>query len=371
MINLLSEELNQDAATSIVKEAAISQPACTAIQLGLTDLLKSWGIRPSAVTGHSSGEIGAAYAAGLLGLEECMAIAYYRGSASIELKNDHPSLKGAMVAVGGGPEEISKYTSGLKDGTVKIACINSPSSVTVSGDEPAICELQALLDKKQIFNRKLQVDIAYHSHHMNLVADNYLEAIKHVDPASSSDVAFYSSLLGTRIKDTTRLHAGYWVDNLTSPVRFSEALAGMCQPIDGFKTQINVVVELGPHSALAGPIKQILKSVGTDAAKIPYVPTLVRNKDAVETTLQTAATLFLKGSIVDFGAINFPRPGKKPILLTDMPRYSVSGQFSLLVARVFMSHFGTCEEDVWCSRNEYTCTNLPMLLVEPLFKILA
>lgn len=309
-----------------MREAVISQPACTAIQLGLTDLLKSWGIQPAAVTGHSSGEIGAAYAAGILGLEACMAIAYYRGSAAVELRNNHPSLIGAMVAVGAGPEEISKSTTGLKEGTVKIACINSPTSVTVSGDEPAISELQTLLDKKQIFNRKLQVDIAYHSHHMNLVAENYLEAIKHVSPVLSSDVVFYSSLMGDRIDDTTLLGAGYWVDNLTSPVRFSEALQAMCQPSDKFKTRVNCIVELGPHSALGGPIKQILKSLGENAAKIPYIPTLVRNKDAVETTLQTASALFLRGAILDFGAINFPRPGKKPILLTDMPRYSVSRQ---------------------------------------------
>ncbi|OCL14366.1 polyketide synthase [Glonium stellatum] len=316
----LVDELQKDAKSSVVGEAHISQPACTAIQLALTDLLRAWGIRPIAVAGHSSGEIGAAYAAGILTLESCMAIAYHRGRVIVNLKKRFPYLKGAMMAVGAGKEEIAPLISELREREVKIACINSPASVTVSGDEPAITELQKLIEEKQMFNRKLQVDVAYHSHHMNLVAKDYRESIEWLDPPVSTETKFHSSLLG-HLVDGSRLQPSYWVENLTCPVQFSEALQSMCEPTDGFKTGVNIIIELGPHSALQGPVKQILKAVGSNAVKIPYAPTLVRKRDAVETTLELAATLFTKGAFLDLSAINFPRPGKPPVLLTDMPRY--------------------------------------------------
>ncbi|CRK33824.1 hypothetical protein BN1708_019305, partial [Verticillium longisporum] len=101
----LVEELNRDAKTSKVSEAHISQPSCTAVQLALTDLLTAWDIRPTAVVGHSSGEIGAAYAAGVISFEAAMSVAYHRGRMIPVLKQRFPDLKGAMMAVGGTKEE--------------------------------------------------------------------------------------------------------------------------------------------------------------------------------------------------------------------------------------------------------------------------
>ncbi|EHK96644.1 putative Phthioceranic/hydroxyphthioceranic acid synthase [Glarea lozoyensis 74030] len=316
----LIEELLKDAETSLINEAYISQPACTAIQLALVDLLRAWGITPHAVAGHSSGEIGAAYAANIIPLEACMTIAYYRGMASIELKKKNPGLKGTMMAVGCTKEEVEPLIASLTTGEVKIACYNSPTSLTISGDEAAIDELGKIMEEKQMFNRKLQVDIAYHSHHMEKVADYYRQFLSSLQAPQSTDVKFHSSLLGC-IVDGPQLESSYWVDNLTKSVRFSEAVTSMCEPADGNKTGVNMLVEIGPHSALAGPIKQIVKACGPNATKIPYVSALVRKKDAVETAQELASTLFVKGATLDMGAVNLPNPGKQPALLVDMPRY--------------------------------------------------
>lgn len=318
----LLDELLKDKAESRVSVAHISQPACTAVQLALTDLLKSWGIKPAAVAGHSSGEIGAAYAAGALDLESCVAIAYFRGQSIVSLKRKYPELKGAMMAVGGSPDEMRSLIKLLKKGRATVACINSPSSITASGDEAAISELQDLVEQKQMFNRKLRVDTAYHSHHMNLVAEEYGGAIKHVESRSNTGTLFHSSLMGHRVK-TTELGPSYWVENLTCPVRFSEAVQSMCKSVDGDSTPgVDILVEIGPHAALEGPAKQILKSIGGNATKIPYASTLLRDKDAVDTVLQLAAALFMKGVKLDFAAINFPIPGAKgPQVLTNLPRY--------------------------------------------------
>ncbi|KAI0914186.1 ketoacyl-synt-domain-containing protein [Ustulina deusta] len=317
----LLEELSKDEKTSNVGAAHISQPACTAIQLALVDLMRSWGIRPTAVAGHSSGEIGAAYAAGSLTFEACMAIAYHRGRLIPILKERYPALQGAMIAVGGSKEEFEPIISEIKEGEIRIACYNSPSSLTISGDEAGIDELKKVAEEKQLFNRKLFVDTAYHSHHMNLLAKDYQESIADVQPPISTDVRFHSSLLGRRI-DGLELESSYWVQNLTCPVRFNEAVQSMLEPIDGHRTGVNMLLELGPHSALQGPLKQILKTVGGHAAKVPYIAALVRKKDAVETALDVAATFFTKGAVLDFEAINFPKQGKSPLLLSDLPRYS-------------------------------------------------
>ncbi|KAI1825627.1 ketoacyl-synt-domain-containing protein [Xylaria intraflava] len=316
----LLEELAKDEKTSIVGAAHISQPACTAIQLALTDLMNSWGIRPTAVAGHSSGEIGAAYAAGILTFESCMAVAYHRGRLVPILKERFPALRGAMIAVGGSKEEFEPLIADIKAGQIRIACYNSPTSLTISGDEAGVDELKRIAEEKKLFNRKLFVDTAYHSNHMNLLAKDYAASIAGLQPPISTDVRFHSSLLGRRI-DGSELESSYWVQNLTCPVRFNEAVQSMLEPAAGHRTGVNMILELGPHGALQGPVKQILRAAGKDAAKIPYVSALERKKDAVETALNVAAALFTKGAVLDFEAINFPKPGKTPMLLNDLPRY--------------------------------------------------
>ncbi|KAI1864983.1 uncharacterized protein JN550_008529 [Neoarthrinium moseri] len=317
----LVEELSKDEKTSQVGAAHISQPSCTAVQLALVDLLRSWGIRPAAVTGHSSGEIGAAYAAGILPFESCMAIAYHRGRLIPVLKERYPDLRGSMLAVGGSKEEFEPLLSELNDGEVKIACFNSPTSLTISGDESGIDELKKIVDEKQLFNRKLFVDTAYHSHHMNLLAKDYQESIQMIGSPAPTETRFHSSLLGRQC-DASELESTYWVQNLTCAVRFNEALQSMLAPIGEHKTGVNMLIELGPHSALQGPIKQIMQAVGPDATKVPYASALSRKKDAVETALALAGSLFTKGQTLNFDAINFPKSQKtEPMLLTDLPRY--------------------------------------------------
>ena len=242
--------------------AYISQPACTAIQIALVDLLSSWDVHPAAVAGHSSGEIAAAYAAGALSLKTCMVIAYHRAAASYKLKEQCPKIEGAMVAVGASLAEVQPLLASLKTGYATIVCINSPSSITISGDAQAVLELQILADTRNIFNRKLHVDTAYHSHHMSLIANDYAHSLRDVKCLATSGVEFHSSLTGQQV-ETSTLDASYWVRNLTSPVQFLMAIESLCRFKDRNsdpEDQIDTLVEVGPHSALAGPIKQILIS---------------------------------------------------------------------------------------------------------------
>ncbi|KAG0645551.1 Highly reducing polyketide synthase [Hyphodiscus hymeniophilus] len=299
----LSEELSRDESLSRINESEISQPACTAIQIALIDLLRSVSIRPQAVLGHSSGEIAAAYACEILSHENAMKIAYYRGFVSGACKNVM-SRAGAMLAVGAGESAINTYLSQTRTGLVSIACQNSPESTTVSGDDSAIDELMTILDSHGIWNRKLKVDTAYHSHHMKKVADRYrsdlgdLVVRKHV-----AGTKFYSSVTGD--EKCSDFGTEYWIENLVSKVRFSDAFQALCRTELVEKSRAsaglpaNIFIELGPHSTFAGPLRQIFSSMNLEGFQHSYLPTLVRGSNALGTVAKTLGKVFELGYLVD------------------------------------------------------------------------
>lgn len=297
------------------------------------DLLASWGIRPVAVTGHSSGEIAAAYSAGALKFDDAMAIAYYRGIVSSRLSNSNSNVHGAMLAVGMSKEAMLPLLSSLKSGKAMVACTNSPSSVTVSGDVSAIAELELIIRERSVSAKRLAINVAYHSHHMKLVADEYLGLIGHIKPILSpatETVELFSSVTGCRAHPVG-LGPSYWVANLTSEVKFSDSLRQLCLETAGRKKKrrrgkssaIHTLIEIGPHSALAGPIKQVIQADPTlKASSIAYLSTLIRNRDAVHTTLDLAASLTAAGYPVDLAACNKLTHVSNCNVLVDLPPYS-------------------------------------------------
>ncbi len=317
----LIAEMEKPKGSSNVDKPYISQPACTALQIALVDLLTSWGITPRSVTGHSSGEIAAAYAAGILDLQAGMKIAYYRGIVATRLTEKFEDLRGGMLAIGATQEETQAVIDASAGKNVVIACVNSISSMTVSGDEAAIDQVQELAEKKSIWNRRLKVNVAYHSHHMNRIADEYESLLGELQPNNQTAVEFFSSLEGAKVQAQS-LETSYWVRNLTSKVQFSEAISRLCCFEDDSSEQnVDWLVEIGPHSALQGPVKQILQSKG-NSRKIHCMPSLVRNEDGVEAVLRLAAQLFSNGCQLEMGAVNFPTSNRQnPPILTDLPPY--------------------------------------------------
>jgi acyl transferase domain-containing protein/NADPH:quinone reductase-like Zn-dependent oxidoreductase len=323
----LIDELLKDKGHTRVNSAELSQPMCTAIQVGLVDLLRSWNIVPSAVTGHSSGEIAAAYAAEALTQKETLAASYHRGMAVSSLES--VGGNGAMLAVGLAEHEATQYLSALQHGKAVIACYNSPSSLTISGDESAIVELHETLKERNVFSRRLNVDRAYHSHHMEPVAKQYFDAIRHIDPKSTPAVEFYSSVTGNRL-DCWKVGPQYWVDNMLNPVRFSDSVKNLCLGSGSNKkrrlrspaTAIDIMVEIGPHSALAGPVTQIVKAdTKLSTSSIKYLSSLVRERNATEAMQTLAGQLFERGCSVSMSAVNRFDSNQRPTVLTNLPPY--------------------------------------------------
>lgn len=318
----LIDEMEKPRESSNIDRPYIAQPACSALQIALVDLLASWGITPQSVIGHSSGEIAAAYAAEILDLKACMKVAYYRGIVAAKLRENFGDLRGGMLAVGATEEETQAIIDASAGDRVVIACVNSLSSMTVSGDEAAIDRVRDLAEKKSIWNRRLKIDVAYHSHHMNCVADNYRSLLGELHPKVQTAVDFFSSLRGAKVESGS-LKTFYWVDNLISKVQFSDALSHLCGLGDGSSERnVDMLVEIGPHSALQGPIRQILPTLKGDSQKVPYVPSLVRNEDGVAAILHLSARLFSNGCQMEMGAVNFPNSSRRnPKILTDLPPY--------------------------------------------------
>ena len=318
----LIAELEKAEGDSAIHHPSISQPACTALQIALVDLLHSWGLIINSVIGHSSGEIAAAYAAGILDMESCMAIAYYRGVVAASLIDIPGKVKGGMLAVGASEEDAQGLIDAQTDimGDCTIACVNGPHSMTISGDAPRIAQISALADTRSIWNRRLKVDVAYHSQQMDTVAAQYASFIGEVTPKRDVNVEFHSSLRGYSV-ESAALDTSYWVDNLVSPVRFSQAFTSFAAPKKDGKQGVELAIEIGPHSTLQGPIRQITQTFEGSTCRIQSFPSIVRNKNGALSALELAARLVTSGCRLKLGKVNFPSSDLVPNILTDLPTY--------------------------------------------------
>jgi acyl transferase domain-containing protein len=226
-----------------------------------------------------------------------------------------------MMAVGLGAEQARGYIEAHSD--VSIACYNSPKSVTLSGSKTGIDVIEAILTKAGVFCRKLNTaGNAYHSFMMKPVGEDYQKLLEVSLPATQedlpqSDVTMYSSVSNEPITRTT-VSRDYWRQNLESPVMSSQAAHTLLTS----NTSINHIVEIGPHAALSGPIRDISTASGLDATRLDYSATLKRGENGVDNLLQLAGDLFLVGYSIDLSEVN-KASGRDdtPSLLVDLPPY--------------------------------------------------
>jgi hybrid polyketide synthase/nonribosomal peptide synthetase ACE1 len=321
----LGEEILKDARTSRIGEAAFSQPLCTAIQIALVQLLTAAKLQFTAVVGHSSGEIAAAYAAGYLSEEDAIRIAYYRGW-SLQFANDRDGPKGAMMAAGTSFEDAKDLCDMPSlEKRICVAASNSSASVTISGDADAIDEVREILEDEKKFARLLKVDKAYHSHHMLSCAAPYIAAVRKcgttVQPRPNGSPTWVSSVYGENIDDVNdSLSDTYWSNNMINPVLFSQAVTyavGALGPFD-------MALEIGPHPALKGPAMQTIQEVSGQT--LPYVGTLNRGKNDKEAFSSALGSLWvaLGDNAVDFASFEKQATGttQPPKLLKGLPSYS-------------------------------------------------
>ncbi|KAI2734306.1 hypothetical protein DTO013E5_10055 [Penicillium roqueforti] len=323
----LRGELVKDKFSSRIGEAAFSQPLCTAIQIALVQLLRAANVKPTAVVGHSSGEIAAAYAAGYLNEEDAIRIAYYRGW-SLQYTTSQGGQIGAMMAAGTSFEDAKELCEMPSlENRICVAASNSSASVTLSGDADAIDEAREILEDEKKFARLLKVDKAYHSHHMLSCAAPYIAAIRTcgitVQRPPSGSATWISSVYGENIDSVDEnLADTYWSNNMVKPVLFSQAVTyavGAAGPFD-------MALEIGPHPALKGPSMQTIQEVSGQT--LPYTGTLNRGKKDSEAFSSALGALWiaLGEGVVDFAGFEMKamqnQNTRSPELIKGLPSYS-------------------------------------------------
>ncbi|KAI1774512.1 hypothetical protein F4818DRAFT_64374 [Hypoxylon cercidicola] len=310
-----------------------SQPLSTAIQIGLIELLKSFGVVPKAVVGHSSGEIAAAYAIGALSLLAASKVSYFRGQLAGKLRA-MSSTPEAMMSVNLPEDEVQEYLQSIGADVasqINIACINSPLNCTLSGKESAIDVVKEKLDKDGIFAQKLKTGVAYHSPSMSQIADEYVSLMGSLDGDNpkgiKSSIPMVSSVTGKPIRAASLATAQYWVNNMVSPVRFADAVHVLTQKTSTLKVgmgNITDLIEVGAHPALRRPVQDTLAKAGNKNKQVRYSYVLHRSHSAVQTTLELLGQLFCHGHAVLIPSANQETTGPAPIprrFLVDCPKY--------------------------------------------------
>ena len=312
----LKDELIAPANSSGIQEASRSQTLCTALQIVLVNILREWGVEASSVIGHSSGEISAAYAAGVITASEAIIVAYYRGKWVSDVI---PSGSGGMMATGLTPEESAEYIGG----NIGIACYNSPQNITLSGPNSELTALGTRLKAQETTTRLLKVDYGYHSKYVHKAGDSYSAAIAGRIQARRprAGVQIFSTVSGGKALGDYGSEQ-YWRRNLEAPVQFTQALGSLLKSSSSL-----FLIEIGPHGALASSIRQIRDSLGFSGKKLKYVSAMQRQKAAYESLLGCCGSLWLTGHKANLTAVNSVtssdgRSSDNGTLIVDYPTYS-------------------------------------------------
>ncbi|MET8950233.1 SDR family NAD(P)-dependent oxidoreductase [Streptomyces sp. NPDC004393] len=287
----LIAELHAAGEASRIDETEITQPALFAVQAGLDALLRSWGIRPAAVAGHSAGEIAAAHCAGALTLEDALLVALHRGRTLQKATGS-----GRMAAVGLAAEEVSSLLqNGFGD--ICVAAVNGPRTTLLSGDAQALRELLDSLDPA-VFRRELRVGYPSHSPQMRAYGQELGRLLAGIRP-QAGDIPVFSTIDG-EFRGGEHFDAAYWVRTVSEPVRFAPAVEALATA--GHRS----FVELGPHPVLVAPASQNLEETGHEGV---VVPAMRREAGEQRTLREAVGALWAHGHDVDWEAVG-TRPGR-------------------------------------------------------------
>ncbi|MGY5075766.1 type I polyketide synthase [Streptomyces nigrescens] len=279
----------------------VVQPVLWAVMVSLAEVWRAHGVEPAAVVGHSQGEIAAACVAGALTLEDGARVVALRSKAIRAL-----SGRGGMVSVALSSSEVAELIEPW-DGRVSVAAVNGPTSVVVSGDADALDELRDVCRERGIRARRIDVDYASHSAHVESIREELLEVLAPVVPRAP-EVPFFSTVTGEWL-DTAEMDAGYWFTNLRQTVRLEPAVRAL------LASDHRVFVEVSPHPVLTMPVQETAEAAGADAV---VTGTLRRNDGGLSRLYTSLAELYVNGVGVDWSPVfAAPRPG-----VVELPTYA-------------------------------------------------
>ena len=284
----LLQELAADESHSRFDQTEIAQPAIFALQVGLAELWRSWGIVPDLLIGHSVGEVAAAYVSGALRLENAVQVIYHRGRLM-----QRGTGKGKMASVELSEAEardlLVKY-----DGRLAIAAVNGPHTTVLSGERDALMEVLHVLETRKVSSQLLSVNYAFHSRQMEPYQDDLVRALEGLK-AGEPLIPMISTVTGKTVEDG-QLDAIYWGRNIREPVRFADAV------YTAFSDDVNACafLEISPHPVLAASIAQCASHRDR---KVSGLCSLRRGHEERLTMLTALGELYCDGRNIDWGLL--------------------------------------------------------------------
>jgi acyl transferase domain-containing protein/aryl carrier-like protein len=286
----LLDELTADESRSRMDITAISQPCIFALQVALAELWASWGVRPEALVGHSVGEVAAAHLAGVFSLDDAVRIIFHRGRC-MELAPE----RGRMLAAGISPDAARQLLAEYGD-RVALAAVNSPSSVTLSGEAGPLEEIAGRLEERGAFCRFLRVRYAFHSAQMDPIRDELLAALSSIEPRPAT-LPLFSTVTGRPIAGP-ELGPEYWWDNVRRTVRFADGVERLIE------LGCDAAVELSAQPVLSAAVTECYQSQGKNAI---VLPSLRRHEGERAAMLRSLGTLYALGHPIDWDGL-MPEP---------------------------------------------------------------
>ncbi|MER5890816.1 type I polyketide synthase, partial [Streptomyces sp. NPDC001941] len=300
----LIDVLRGDAEPELLDRVDVLQPASFAVMVGLAAVWSSVGVLPDAVVGHSQGEIAAACVSGALSLEDAARVVALRSQAIRE----RLAGRGGMASVALTEADAIARLGSWSD-RVEVAAVNSPSSVVVAGDAAALDEALAALESEGVRVRRVAVDYASHTRHVEDIEDVLAESLAGIT-AEAPLVPFYSTVTGEWIANSGVLEGGYWYRNLRGQVGFGPAIAALVEQGHG------VFVEVSAHPVLVQPVSEILDARETAATPV-VTGSLRREEGGLRRLFASMAELFVRGVPVDWtGALPAGADGRRVALPT-------------------------------------------------------
>ncbi|MEU0744717.1 type I polyketide synthase, partial [Streptomyces sp. NPDC006134] len=304
----LVDVLRGEADAGLLERVDVVQPASFAVMVGLAAVWSSVGVLPDAVVGHSQGEIAAACVSGALSLEDAARVVALRSQAiGKELAG-----RGGMASVALAESEAVACLARWAD-RVEVAAVNGPSSVVVAGDAEALDEALEALSRDGVRVRRVAVDYASHTRHVEDIQDTLAETLAGIG-AHAPLVPFYSTVTSGWVQDAGVLDGGYWYRNLRGQVRFGPAVAELlAQGHTAF-------IEVSAHPVLVQPITGALDASGADAV---VTGSLRREEGGLRRLLTSMAEVFVHGVPVDWTGV---LPAGATAAGVELPTYAFDHQ---------------------------------------------
>ncbi|MGB3193281.1 MAG: type I polyketide synthase [Limnoraphis sp.] len=284
ILDILYPQDSQPFKNSLIDQTVYTQATLFSLEYALAQLWLSWGIKPSAVMGHSVGEYVAATLAGVFSLEEGLKLIAHRGRLMQQLNQN-----GQMLAVLASEETIRSLIA--SETKVVIAAFNSPQNLVISGQAEAIKTLKIRLESRGIHTKQLQVSHAFHSPLMEPIVAEFA-AVAHQITYNNPQLPVISNVTGSRADDMIAT-ASYWVNHIRQPVKFAQSINTLHQ--EGYK----IFLEIGAKPILIGMGKQCLP----EAEKV-WLPSLYPGQEDWQQMLQSLGKMYVKGVKVNWSGFD-------------------------------------------------------------------